>query len=129
MLTNDAFFNFARKHYDNPTCRTVSEFEEDLNRFKYLRKLLVRYNNGEDVSLRLILNHLMILFNVFEQDACITMMFFKIENEYHSILKTFLVGLNLMPEFIHDLDVDSKIIPLDTRIIKFMRDIYGPNPG
>lgn len=66
-LTDDNFVIFAMRHYDNPQCHSVSEFEEDLKRFLYLKKLLCRYLKDGDFRERLILNHVIILYNVFDE--------------------------------------------------------------
>jgi hypothetical protein len=104
------------KHYDNPQCHTLEEFEEDLKRFLYLRKLLNRYKRDSDLKERLILNHIIVLYNVFG-DALTDMLFFKIEKEYWSALVTFLVYLNRIPE---DRYID---IPLDLNIVSILRKI------
>ena len=77
ILNKDNFILYCMKHYDNPQCTSVREFEEDLNRFLYLQKLLNRYiNNKDELRERLILNHLIVLFNLFN-DATINILFYK----------------------------------------------------
>lgn len=88
---------FAIKHYENPLSVTVDDFMEDMKKFKYLKRLFKRYLNSEVLRVNLILNHLIILFNVFG-DATIPLLMYKLETEYWSILKTFLVYLNRYPE-------------------------------
>jgi hypothetical protein len=88
---------FAIKHYENPLSVTVDDFMEDMKKFKYLKRLFKRYLNSEVLRVNLILNHLIILFNVFG-DATIPLLMYKLEKEYWSILKTFLVYLNRYPE-------------------------------
>lgn len=116
-LTEDNFTIFAAKHYNNPQCLDISEFEDDLARFKYLKRLLRRYQQSGDLQERLILNHLIVISNVFGISASNRMLFFKIEEELWPVLKTFLVYLNYLPE-------SEKIeIPLDQNIVKVLRSI------
>lgn len=96
-LTTDNFLLFAAKHYNNPSCTDVQEFYDDLKRFKYIKRLLRRYKRTGDLTERLILNHLILLHNVFHQ-AMVPMVFHKIEEEYWPQLKTFLVFLNYLPD-------------------------------
>jgi hypothetical protein len=115
-LNEDNFLVFAMHHYDNQQCHSLQEFEEDLKRFLYLRKLLNRYKRDGDLKERLILNHVIILYNLFG-DAVTDMLFLKIDKEYWSALVTFLVYLNRIPE--------EKLsdIPLDQNIISALRKI------
>ena len=116
-LTSRNFKLFASQHYNNPECCEVEEFEEDLTRFKYLKRLLRRYEQYEDLQERLILNHIIVLYNVFGIEAANRMMWFKVEPEHYSILKTFLIFLNYLPE-------DSHVeIPLDQEIINRLRNL------
>jgi hypothetical protein len=97
-LAESTFLLYASKHYENPQCSDISEFEEDLKRFQYLRKLFGRYRQDDDLKERLILNHLIIIYNVFGPEA--TNMLFMRLHEYHEYLKPFVEYLNFMPEFI-----------------------------
>lgn len=116
-LTSRNFELFASQHYNNPECCDVEEFKEDLTRFKYLKRLLRRYEQYDDLQERLILNHIIVLYNVFGIEAANRMMWFKIEPEHHSMLKTFLIFLNYLPE-------DAKVeIPLDQVIIDKLRKL------
>jgi hypothetical protein len=103
---------FAIKHYENPQSVTKEDFEEDLKRFKYLKRLLRKYIKTGELRTHLILNHIIILFNVFG-DATIPLMMYKLEFEYWSALKTFLVFLDRYPEFndgsLHDVDIDMDV--------------------
>jgi len=94
-LTESTFLLFASKCYDNPQCSDISEFEEDLKRFQYLRKLFGRYRQDNELKERLILNHLIIIYNMFGPEAT-NMLFMKLE-EYHEYLKPFVEYLNFMP--------------------------------
>ena len=97
-LTNDNIIMFAIKHYDNPQCEGESEFHDDMKRFKYIKRLLRKYIDQGDLKERLILNHLIVVYNVFGADAGSTLLLFKIEPEFWSILKTFMIFLNMLPE-------------------------------
>ena len=98
VLTNDNYMLFAMKHYDNPQSVTYDDFQEDMMRFKYLKRLFGRYVKSGVLRNHLILNHLIVLFNVFGE-AAIPLLVFKIEMEYWSIMKSYLLYLNrLDPE-------------------------------
>ena len=105
-LTPENINMFAMKHYDNTSCVDEQEFLDDMKRFKYLKRLFRKYDTSKDLKMRLIINHIIILANVFGVDAATSLLFFKIEREHWSILKAFLVFLHYMPE--NDL-VDIKI--------------------
>ena len=123
MLTESDFLNYAMRHYDNPSCRTINEFNNDLNRFKYLKKLFQRYEDKKEENFLLMLNHIMILFNVFKREHCIKMLFFKVDRKHWPLLKTFLVGLSYMPDEIPELGLVSSDITVNEQIAKFMRGI------
>ena len=116
-LTNKNFTLFAAKNYSNPQCMTTEEFEEDLQKFKYIKRLFNRYETTGELSERLILNHLIVLYNVFGIKAANHMMFYKIDKQNWPLLKTFLVYLNFLPE---DQHVE---IPLDQKVISVLRKI------
>jgi len=97
-LTESTFLLYAAKHYDNPHCADVVEFEDDLKRFQYIRKLLVRYKADGDLKERLILNHLIVIYNVFGPEAT-NMIFMKIK-DLHDCLKPFVVYLNFMQDLV-----------------------------
>lgn len=114
-LTENNFVLYAMHHYDNPQCHSVQEFEEDLRRFLYLKKLFNRYYNENDLRERLILNHLIVLYNIFGE-ALTPMLFFKIDKEHWPSLKPFLLYLGRLSE-------DETDIPLDQTIIDVLRKI------
>ena len=97
-LTAENINMFAIKHYDNPSCVDEQEFLDDMKRFKYLKRLFRKYDTSGELKVRLIVNHIIVLSNVFGVDATTTLLFFKIEVEHWSLLKTFLVYLHFMPE-------------------------------
>lgn len=108
-LNEDNFLLFAIKHYENPQAVTRDDFEKDLNHFKYIKRLLKRYKKSGELKTHLILNHFIILYNIFGE-ATTPMLFFKIERELWSVLKSFIIFLNKLPEYpktvIHDIQVD-----------------------
>lgn len=96
ILKEDNFYLYAAKYYDNNDCSSFEEFEEDLQRFKYLRKLFFNYRNKDILKERLILNHIVILYNIFEPFHCTKMLIFKFE-DYLDILLPFLDILGYLP--------------------------------
>ena len=98
-LTSKNFQQFAIKHYDDPQCADIEDFQEDLRRFRYLKRLLHRYHENGEMRERLMLNHLICLFNVFGFDPCMRMLRFKIkEQSYWSSIKTMLLYLEYVEE-------------------------------
>ena len=97
-LDNDNFELYAAKHYRNLSCISTEEFYEDVARFKYVLRLLRRYRQSGIVQERLILNHIIVIYNVFEIFAANKMMFFKIDEHLWPSLKSFLIYLNYLPE-------------------------------
>ena len=108
-LNEDNFLLFAIKHYENPQAVTKEDFEKDLNHFKYIKRLLKRYKKSGELKTHLILNHFIILYNIFGE-ATTPMLFFKIERDLWPSLKSFILFLNRLPEYprsgIHDIQVD-----------------------
>jgi len=108
-LNEDNFLLFAIKHYENPQAVTKEDFDRDLNHFKYIKRLLKRYKNSGQLKTHLLLNHFIILYNIFGE-ATTPMLFFKIERELWSAMKSFIVFLGRFPEYphsdIHDIQVD-----------------------
>lgn len=121
-LTDDNFLVYAMHHYDNPQCHSVDEFEEDLKRFLYIKKLLSRYTNSDTLRERLILNHIIILYNLFG-DALTNMLFYKIDQRDWPILVTFLVYLGRMPETIDHYGIKLSDITLDSYVVEALRKI------
>lgn len=100
-LNKDNYLLFAIKFYDNPQSLTKEDFDNDLKRFKYIKRLLNRYKNTEDIrdlKVHLILNHLIVLFNVFS-DATVPLLFYNLDQCHWSIVKSFLIFLNRIPEY------------------------------
>ena len=100
-LNKDNYLLFAIKYYDNPQSVTKEDFDNDLKRFKYIKRLLNRYKNTkniDDLKVHLILNHLIVLFNVFN-DATVPLLFYNLDESHWSTIKSFLIFLNRLPEF------------------------------
>ena len=108
-LTEDNFLLFAIKNYENPQAVTKDDFDKDLNHFKYIKRLLKRYKNTCELKTHLLLNHFIILYNIFG-DATTPMLFFKIEEDLWPVMKTFVIFLNRFPEYpkgiFHNVQVD-----------------------
>jgi hypothetical protein len=95
-ITRDNWLLFAQQNYSNPTLETNVEFLEDIKRFKYLKRLFRKYKTTGELKTRLVLNHIIVLTNVFGNEAAATLLLFKVEREYWSVLKTFLQYLNVI---------------------------------
>ena len=87
---------FAIKHYDNPLCESEKEFHDDMKKFKYIKRLLRKYKETGVLKERLLLNHIIVLNNLFGPEACVTLLLFKIQKEYWETLKSFLLYLNMI---------------------------------
>jgi len=121
-LDDNTYMMYAMKNYDNPQCIGMDEFQEDLNRVKYIKRLFRKYQNNDILRERLILNHIIIFYNVFGIDAGTRILFYRIEKELHSLLKTFLVYLNYVPE--NEIpEVDLLKIPLNQFVINKLREL------
>jgi len=118
-LDDDNLLNYAMKHYDNPECKSIEEFQEDLTRTKYIKRLFRKYKSSGELKERLILNHIIIFYNVFGIEAATNILFFKIEDEFWPLLKTFLVYLDMFPEN----DIEKIRIPLENTVIEVLRKI------
>ena len=116
-LTHRNFKMYAMQHYNNPECIDIEEFKEDVSRFKYIKRLLSRYEAHGDLQERLILNHLIVIYNVFGIQAANKMLWFKVEENHWTYIKPFLVFLNYLP-------IDEKVeVPLDPEIIERLRNL------
>lgn len=121
-LTESNFLLYAMHHYDNTQCHSVQEFEEDLKRFLYLKKLFSRYKNNGELRERLILNHIIVLYNLFG-DCASHMLFYKIDKTNWDTMITFLVYLNRMPAEIPEYGIVLSDIKLDETVINVLRKI------
>ena len=119
-LNDDNFLIFAIKNYENPQAVTKDDFDKDLNHFKYIKRLLKRYKKTGELRTHLLINHFIVLYNIFGE-AATPMLFFKIEKEMWSQVKTLIMFLNRLPQYpkcyIHD-------IPVDIHCLKELQTIY-----
>jgi len=125
-LNDENFLIYAAKYYDNPQCQTTEEFLEDLKRIKYIKKLLTRYVESGELKDRLILNHLIILSNIFDSYHLCRILYLKMKNQFNYV-KPFLVMLNVLPEKLYNIKnettIDTSLIPMDERIIEALRKL------
>ena len=125
-LNEKNFLLFAMQHYDNPQCVEVEEFNDDLRRIKYIKRLFNQYDMDGVLKERLILNHIIVFFNVFQTRAATRILFFKIEEKFWPMLKTFLFYLRFMPEdkveSINGKDILVTDIQMDRGIINKLRE-------
>lgn len=123
ICTEETFLLFAAHHYENPHCFDMEEFYDDLKRFKYIKRLLIKYKESGELRERLILNHLIVLYNVFGKKAT-DMIFLKLDGYYEEI-KPFLILLGYMPEVIEieNRKIYNSDIKLDSVIVNKLRGI------
>ena len=124
-LSEDNFIIYAMKAYDRPNC-IMSEFEEDLKRIKYVKRLIKRYRITGELKERLIINHIIILSNVFGVEPTVRMLFYKLDYSDFDILKTFLIFLNYMPKVILGIkgkNINASDISVDLFVGKRLRNI------
>jgi hypothetical protein len=123
-LTEDNFLLYCAKYYDNPHCHSTDEFIEDLNHIKYLKKLITRYVENDDLRERLILNHITILNNLFGPEHLCRILYLKMKEQFQYV-KPFLVLLNILPDRIYNVNnekiIDTDLIPMDETIIDKLR--------
>jgi hypothetical protein len=118
-LNEDNYLMFAIKHYDNPQSMTQDDFYEDLKRFNWINRLLKKYKSSGSLNIHLLINHFIILYNVFG-DATTPLLFYKVDGQSWSIIKTFIVYLGRLPEY-PKTDVHS--VPIDIDILKQLNGI------
>ena len=119
LITNDNFILHATKMYSNPNCKNIEEFYDDLSRIKYVKRLLLRFKKNEELKERLILNHIIILQNVFGVETSVRILFFKLNPELHSSLKSFFCYLRYLPVYCPEVDIEN--IPKDHRVDRILR--------
>ena len=127
-LTDANFLMFAMKEYTNQQCTNIDEFYDDLKKIKYIKRLINRFLDSGKLKEILILNHLIVFYNVFDNKAATRLLFFKIEDKYWSVLKTFLIYLSMMPETVKGIrgeDIISSDIQLNQEVIDKLRDFDG----
>ena len=112
-ITNDNVMMFAIKHYDNPQCESEKEFHDDMKRFKYIKRLLRKHKDSGILKERRLLNHIIILNNLFGPEACVTLLLFKIQKEYWGTLKSFLLYLNMIrDDELQDVKESQKVLDI-----------------
>ena len=118
-LTEDNYVLFAIKYYDNPSAVTKEDFLDDLRRFKYIKRLINKYLKNGEVKLHLLLNHIIIVYNVFGE-AATPLLFYKMDKEYWSIIKSIMIFLERYPSVESD---TLKQIPINEQIIKELKSL------
>lgn len=112
-LNEDNFILFAIKHYENPQAVTEDDFYDDIKRFKWIKRLLKKYKLNGEMNIHLLINHFLILYNIFG-DAATPLLFFKIDQEYWSFVKTLIVYLGRFPDYpktkLHDIPIDLECL-------------------
>jgi len=124
-LNSDNIMIYAVKAYDKPNC-IMSEFKDDMKRFNYLKRLFKRYRTLGEIRERLVINHLVVLCNVFTPEIATRLLFYKMAKEDYSPLKTYLTFLSVMPERVRGIkgkDIISSDIPIDDILVKILREI------
>lgn len=120
-LNEDNFLLFAIKNYENPQAVTKDDFQKDLNHFKYIKRLLKRYRKTGDLKTHLLINHFVVLYNIFGE-ATTPMLFFKLDRDMWSQVKTFILFLNRLPQYpktyVHD-------IPIDLNCLEKLQTVYS----
>ena len=116
-ITSDNIIMFAMKHYDNPQCDGEHEFQDDLKRFKYIKRLLKKYIDTQILIERLLLNHFLVIKNVFGSTAAITLLLHKLERIHYPAMKSFLIYLNML----HDYEL--KFIDEDKYVLETLKEL------
>ena len=126
ILNDDNIMLYCAKHYENPHCTGIDDFNDDLNHIKYLKRLFNRYQKGDEFNTNLIVNHLILLYNVFDNQAITRVLFYRINREHWSILKPCLIALSQLPEFLDGVSqneetINTDTIPLDQNVVDRLR--------
>lgn len=124
-LNDDNFLIYAMKNYNSPNC-IISEFHDDIKRIKYIKRLIRKYKITKDLKERLILNHIIVLSNVFGAEATTRILFYKIDEKDYDVLKTFLIFLNLLPKIVSGINgrnINTNVIALDWNVVSRLRTI------
>lgn len=124
-LNNENFILYAMKAYDRPNC-LMSEFKEDMKRFNYLKRLFHKYRKAGELKEQLVLNHLVVVYNVFGPEPATRMLFYRMSKDDYSALKTYLLFLNTMPNTVKGIkghDIVSSDIEVDMTIAEVLRKI------
>ena len=124
-LNNENFIIYAMKAYERPNC-LMSEFKEDMKRFNYLKRLFHKYRKAGELREQLVLNHLVVIYNVFGPEPATRMLFYRMSKEDYSALKTYLIFLNWMPNVVKGIrgqDIRSSDVEVDMTIAEALRKI------
>ena len=124
-LTSENVLLYAVKAYDKPNC-IMSEFKEDMKRFNYLKRLFYRYRKEGEMRERLVINHLIVLYNVFGVEVATRLLFYRIHKEDYHTLKTYLLFLNYMPSIVRGIrgqNIISSDISVDLKVAEVLREI------
>ncbi len=125
-VTDTNYIMYAIQNYDNPSCIDDEDFEDDMKRFKYLKRLLNKYQTTGELKERLILNHLTVLLNVFGPEAVNKLLFLRLGEEFSKELKPFLIMLSILPDVIKGVRgecIETVNIPMDINIIQRLRKL------
>ena len=123
-LNEKNFLLYAMKHYENPQCVEVEEFNDDLKKIKYIKRLFNQYAIEGVLKERLLLNHIIVFYNVFSVEAATRILFYKLEEQFWPMLKTFLFYLNFLPDKIESINgrtITTTDIPMDQGIVDSLR--------
>ena len=130
ILDDNNFYFYCAQNYRNPACTGVEEFNSDIRRIKYVKKLLTRFSSTGDLKERLILNHIIILANMFDPVSLNRILFLKMEPQF-PMIKPFLLGLNILQDRIINVKeeriVNTEIIPMDQTVVNAIRPIFAAN--
>lgn len=125
-INKDNIDIFCMKYYDNPQCTSIKDYEDDMKTFKYIKRLLNQYEETKKLKEKLLLKHIIIVYNIFCAEAATRILFYKIDEKYYPVLKTFLIFLNYMPKKIKGIrgvDIISSDILLDENAVTLLRKV------
>ena len=125
-LNESNYLLYAAKHYDNPHCTGLDDFLDDLKSIKYLKRLFNRFLNNKNLKEHLIINHLILLYNVFGVECATRILFLKMDESHYPILKPFLIKMNYLPGVVYGVngkDINTVDIPLDELSIRVLRNV------
>jgi len=120
-LNNENFILYAMKNYDNPNCHGIEEFYEDLNRIKYIKRLFGKYEKSGEIKERLLVNHVIILNNLFGSEPTSRLLFYSIEERHYTFLKTILEFLKYLPHIIPEINLST--INIDSKLHKNLSEL------
>jgi len=126
LLTDENFLVYAAKHYENGQLESSEEFTEDLDRIKYVKKLITRYTEDNVLKHQLVMNHIVVLCNVFGPAHTVRMLYLKLNKQF-SFVKPFLIKLGIMPEVLYNIGdetiIYTDLVPLDAEVVAILRDV------